>query len=267
MKILSSLQQRFLIAILLSICSLALLFYTPAFCFIVFAFILFLVMFLEYSLVATKKKFLALALVLFFIFRSYSFSKLDSQEIFTWLSQQFLIAALLVLVSMPFAKKKKIIFLFFLGCLWLAIPFFFLLGIFSFAEYKKLFLFLLLIIIVNDSFAYFIGKKWGKRKIAPYISPNKTLLGCFAGILFAILIALLFNKFWHLFTWQKTIFLALIISITGQLGDLFASKQKRLWEVKDYGKLLLSHGGVLDRLDSILFALPIYYYFIFFLAK
>ena len=68
-----------------------------------------------------------------------------------------------------------------------------------FAEAKKLIVFLIVIITVHDSLAYFVGKKWGKKKLAPTISPNKTYLGSFAGLLGAILSAFILNEFWQLF--------------------------------------------------------------------
>lgn len=118
------------------------------------------------------------------------------------------------------------------------------------------FLFILFTIWVTDSGAYFIGKKFGKRKLWPAISPNKTIGGALGGIFFAILLAVLFQ--W-IVPFDKpllsVVLIAITISIFGQLGDLVASAIKRNYEIKDFGSIFPGHGGVLDRLDSFLFIL------------
>jgi phosphatidate cytidylyltransferase len=106
----------------------------------------------------------------------------------------------------------------------------------------------------SDTAAYFTGQALGKHKLAPSISPGKTWEGTIAGILGAIIISLLFTLPWPL---------GLLISIFGQLGDLVESLLKRNMGVKDSGKLLPGHGGALDRIDSVVFAgLVVYYYVI-----
>ncbi|MBA4544058.1 phosphatidate cytidylyltransferase [Thermoactinomyces daqus] len=115
----------------------------------------------------------------------------------------------------------------------------------------------LLVIIVtwaNDSGAYFIGKKWGKHKLWPQISPNKTIQGSLGGIMFGIVTSLVIwlihpqlgSSLWALG-------MGLFITIVGQLGDLVESAWKRSAGVKDSGGILPGHGGVLDRFDSLLF--------------
>ncbi|HPD32973.1 MAG TPA: phosphatidate cytidylyltransferase, partial [Candidatus Kapabacteria bacterium] len=111
---------------------------------------------------------------------------------------------------------------------------------------------------ICDSFAYFIGKKWGKHKIAPSISPKKSWEGGIAGLISAVL------SFWLLGFALKidlpiSILLldGLIIGIFGQIGDFLESSFKRDANVKDSGKLFWEHGGVLDRFDSIMFSAPV----------
>ena len=123
--------------------------------------------------------------------------------------------------------------------------------------------FLLAVTFSTDTGAFFVGKAIGKRPLAPTISPNKTWEGAIGGFLAAILAA-------FLITWVLNIdanlpliaILGVLMGVVGQAGDLFESKLKRLAGVKESGRLLPGHGGVLDRLDSIVFNLALVYYFV-----
>lgn len=118
----------------------------------------------------------------------------------------------------------------------------------------NLLLYLILTPILTDTFAFFIGKYFGKRKIAPTISPNKTVAGSLWGSIIGTTIASIFYAY---FIGGKEIywlvFQTLILSIVGQLGDLLFSKIKRENGVKDFSNLIPGHGGVLDRFDSLIF--------------
>lgn len=112
-------------------------------------------------------------------------------------------------------------------------------------------LFLLFCIWATDSGAYFIGKTWGKRKIAPEVSPNKTIEGTIGGVLCAMFVGVLW-----VFAWDANLvvlFIATAISVMGQIGDLAESAIKRHFGIKDSSSLFPGHGGVLDRFDSVLF--------------
>lgn len=120
------------------------------------------------------------------------------------------------------------------------------------------FFFTLFVIWATDSGAYLIGRSFGKRKLWPEISPNKTIEGSLGGVCCAIVLAVVFQLINPLpFTFVFGIFVAIIISVFGQIGDLVESAFKRHYHVKDSGKILPGHGGILDRFDSMLFALPI----------
>jgi phosphatidate cytidylyltransferase len=120
-----------------------------------------------------------------------------------------------------------------------------------------------ILIWTNDTFAYIVGKSIGKRKLFETISPKKTIEGFVGGIMFSIIAALIIANYYFLRTTFFWIATALIISIFGTLGDLVESKFKRLANVKDSGHIMPGHGGLLDRLDSIIFVSP----FLFLLCK
>lgn len=115
----------------------------------------------------------------------------------------------------------------------------------------------LLVIWSTDTGAYFTGRKLGKRKLWPDISPNKTIEGSVGGIISAVVFACLFQAYYPIASsYSYLIVVTIIASIIGQIGDLAASAIKRHYDVKDSGKLLPGHGGILDRFDSLLFVLP-----------
>ncbi|MGY0691592.1 phosphatidate cytidylyltransferase [Virgibacillus sp. FSP13] len=116
----------------------------------------------------------------------------------------------------------------------------------------------LLVIWATDTGAYFFGRAFGKKKLWPKISPNKTIEGAVGGILLACVVGIVFQliaPFPH--TMLYMIIITILVSIFGQIGDLVESAFKRHYDVKDSGKLLPGHGGILDRLDSLLFILPL----------
>lgn len=119
---------------------------------------------------------------------------------------------------------------------------------------------------VTDTFAYFVGKFLGKTPLTPEISPNKTVAGAVGGTAATIMAMVIYGfVLKHYFAFDLPLYLYGILGFVGaivsQCGDLTASLIKRKLEIKDYGKLLPGHGGVLDRFDSIIFVLPIVYLF------
>lgn len=120
--------------------------------------------------------------------------------------------------------------------------------------------FIFVIIWSTDSGAYFIGRKFGKKKLAPTVSPNKTIEGAVGGIIIALVAAVIFEAIvpgMFSQSWGYLIFITIIIAVFGQLGDLAESAIKRFYGVKDSGNILPGHGGLLDRFDSLIFVLPI----------
>ena len=122
-------------------------------------------------------------------------------------------------------------------------------------------IFALLIVWTTDSGAYFTGRKIGKRKLWPDISPNKTVEGFIGGIIWALITAFIIQWISPLTSSMLVLIgITIVSSIFGQLGDLVESAIKRHYNVKDSGKLLPGHGGILDRFDSILFVLPLLHF-------
>lgn len=124
-------------------------------------------------------------------------------------------------------------------------------------------LLLFFMIWVNDTAAYFTGKAIGKRKLYPEISPKKSVEGFAGGFIATIIASVIFSLlFLPGFILLDSILIGILIGIIGPLGDLCESMFKRAYWVKDSGTIIPGHGGILDRLDSILLSSPIMYYFL-----
>jgi phosphatidate cytidylyltransferase len=122
--------------------------------------------------------------------------------------------------------------------------------------------FLLLLVWVGDTGAYVFGRAFGRHALYPEVSPKKTIEGSLGGLTCSLGAGLFANAaFLRLLTIQECVVLSLSVGILGQLGDLFESLVKRSVGQKDSGRLLPGHGGLLDRIDSLLFAAPCAYYY------
>ena len=125
----------------------------------------------------------------------------------------------------------------------------------------------MLAIIASDVGAYALGSLFGRRRLAPAISPNKTVEGSIGGLSLAVIVVLVATALLRRFTGTQldlydALLFSLLVASAAQLGDLFESLIKRWAGVKDAGVFLPGHGGVLDRIDSALFAVPVTYFFI-----
>ncbi|MDO5608226.1 MAG: phosphatidate cytidylyltransferase [Capnocytophaga sp.] len=114
---------------------------------------------------------------------------------------------------------------------------------------------ILCIIWASDSFAYLVGKNFGRHKLLEHISPKKTIEGSLGGLVGAMITAVIIAQYSEKNTWEWILF-ATILVLAGTLGDLVESRFKRIAKVKDSGTILPGHGGLLDRLDSLIFASP-----------
>ncbi len=134
----------------------------------------------------------------------------------------------------------------------------------DFADGAKLVFFLLLVVWLGDSGAYYFGRTFGKHKLSPRISPKKTVEGLMGGVLASVLTAIIIHyTFFRNFPLMHAIIAGVILSLAGVVGDLAESMWKRSAAVKDSGTLLPGHGGFLDRFDSIFYTTPILYVYWF----
>ena len=159
-------------------------------------------------------------------------------------------------------------YLYLLG--YIILPFVFITKIsFGINDYNpKIIIGLFILVWTNDTFAYIVGKSVGRTKLFEKISPKKTVEGFLGGIVFAILAGYLISKYYiranpqfsekSILIW---ISIAIIVGIVGTTGDLIESKFKRIAGVKDSGNIMPGHGGILDRLDSVIFVAPIIFLF------
>lgn len=182
-----------------------------------------------------------------------------------------ILLVLIVPISLLFDKEKQLLeslFSTFFGLIYVALPLSLLVLLskstdgFPELEYNRFFVLgIFLVIWSNDTGAYFSGKLFGKTKLFPRVSPNKTIEGSVGGLLLAFVIITIYTKvfvtaeysyvWWLVFTF--------IISVAGILGDLVESQIKRNLGVKDSGSILPGHGGFLDRFDAFIFAVPFAY--------
>jgi len=194
------------------------------------------------------------------------YSKIISEQvIFILLTISILVHTLLILDLL--INKKKIIFIknkFVLSIFYLSTSFVFLIltanfdGVFS----PKIILGIFVLIWMNDSFAYLIGKNFGRIKLFSQVSPKKTFEGFIGGMFFTCISSYFIAIFTEILSFGNWLVLAVLISTVGTLGDLIESKYKRAAHVKDSGAIMPGHGGLLDRFDSIIFAIPFIYLFL-----
>ncbi|MBA2709987.1 MAG: phosphatidate cytidylyltransferase [Tatlockia sp.] len=123
---------------------------------------------------------------------------------------------------------------------------------------RDLIVYLLFLVWASDIGAYFAGKQWGKYKLIPFVSPGKTVEGAAGGFILSMLIAMAGHYYFQPVHTGLWFLIAIMTSVISVFGDLFISMLKRRTKIKDTGNLLPGHGGILDRLDSLIAALPFF---------
>lgn len=179
-------------------------------------------------------------------------------------STMLMLVLLLLLLYSVFRKNQfhiEHVALTILGALYIGYGFHYMAAARSIDNGLWLTLLVLLGIWSTDSGAYFVGKAFGRHKLLPAISPNKTVEGALGGILTALVVVLGLNALLGKLPFWQALGIALVTGIAAQLGDLVESAMKRHFGVKDSGRIIPGHGGVLDRFDSLLFVFPLLYLF------
>lgn len=200
---------------------------------------------------------LALVWSLMFPYKDYGFA--ESTEPFITKSEITLVA-MLILLSYTVLVKNRFTFddagFLLISSIYIGMGFNYLIET-QRAGLEYLF-FALFTVWATDTGAYLFGRAFGKKKLWPQISPNKTIEGSIGGIFLACVVAFIFQLFVEMdHSMIVVLLVTILISIAGQIGDLVESALKRHYAVKDSGRILPGHGGVLDRFDSLIFILPI----------
>ncbi len=201
-----------------------------------------------------KYDFLSVSFTFFFALMSVvQFTNPDYYKyVFIFLIGMILVYALEYIIHQDFTKEdlgEQILTVFYTS-----------LGFIAFAYLRKvslvLIIYLFLVSMLTDVFAYFIGIKFGKHRLAEKISPKKSVEGAVAGLIIGSALATIFAYFFNVFSYPiyYVALLSIALSAISQIGDLIASKFKRDAGIKDYSQLFPGHGGVLDRFDSSMFA-------------
>jgi phosphatidate cytidylyltransferase len=143
------------------------------------------------------------------------------------------------------------------GAVWIGFGLAFVILVRALPDHGRLAAFTVLLAVwAGDTFAYFGGRLFGRHKMAPQTSPGKTWEGFVFGSIFTVFVSFVALYKQHFLTIPQSIVLGVVIAVAAPLGDLFESQLKRDMKVKDTGRLLGGHGGILDRIDALLFAAP-----------
>lgn len=202
-------------------------------------------------------------------------------EYFFWVLPQHIFEMLLVIIIIydiylivDLFKSKKIIntnklVIITEALLYIGVPFMLFMYVQQqyLADFFRTLFIVILLIWINDTFAYFVGSRFGKHKLLPEVSPKKSIEGFIGGGVFAVLASFLLHYLYGYFDLVFYFVSALIVFIIGTAGDLVESKLKRTYDLKDSGNALPGHGGFLDRFDSFLFSLPFITALVYFLMK
>ena len=219
---------------------------------------------IEFQRLINYKSYFAIALLLLLVYNFYK-SHIDHSYLNYLLIANFTCHFFLLY---KLFKNKKIKFKYvtksILSCIYIALGCFFIIALAGTAEnYNPMEVLLFYMLVwVNNSFAFLVGKKIGKRPLFKSISPKKTWEGFLGGLLFTLIAASIFYYSKAFFSLNFYIILAILISIFSTLGDLIQSKFKRFADVKDSGSLIPGHGGFFDRMDSVIFGAPWIYFII-----
>lgn len=197
----------------------------------------------------------------------FNFYQISQSSFSFWISAGIVLNLLLLAYLFIVYKKSETLLKVFRATSWGAglftvIPLLCLSYIVHFDNWLFLFIGLIILNFMVDTAAYFTGKKFGKHKLWEAVSPKKTIEGLLGGVFFSVVAT---SLYWNYYVEEVTIFTVLFFMVVGfcaQLGDLVQSKLKRQFEIKDSSSLIPGHGGVYDRVDSLMFVAPFYAFYL-----
>ncbi|NQV76797.1 MAG: phosphatidate cytidylyltransferase [Lutibacter sp.] len=242
--------------------------------FIVLFFILMILCLYEFKkMIQLKSVFPYIIGTLLFIFGNIlNVEDVPSKMIFEYIGVALFLTIFITFASILFAKKEEVIShlgKIFLTIIYIVVPFTLMVQIpflnTSFNYVNTTILGVFLLIWTNDTFAFLIGSNIGKHKLLERISPNKTIEGFVGGMIFTFLLSFILAQQFTTLSLIQWIVIAGIVSIFGVLGDLIESMFKRQACVKDSSNFIPGHGGFLDRFDSVIFAAPFIFIYLYFI--
>jgi phosphatidate cytidylyltransferase len=200
-------------------------------------------------------------------FYFFNFYQVSPSSFSFWISAGIVLNLLLMIYLFVIYKKSLTLLRIFRMTSWAAglfalIPLLSLSYIIHLPQWRMLLIGIMVLNFMVDTAAYFTGKKFGRHKLWEAVSPKKTVEGAIGGVIFSVLAT---SIFWHYLVGDVTLFslgFFTLIACSAQIGDLFQSKLKRQFEIKDSSALIPGHGGVYDRVDSLLFVAPFYAFFL-----
>ena len=135
------------------------------------------------------------------------------------------------------------------------------------AGFTGLLFYIIFVTQFNDVSQYVSGKLFGKHKILPKVSPNKTWEGFIGGLIITMIISMILAPFLTILTWQQGFFAGMLIAASGFIGDVVLSSVKRDLGIKDSGSLIPGHGGLLDRIDSLMYSIPLFFHYFYYVTR
>jgi len=263
----SNLSQRVMTGVPLAILAIGYIYLVPEIGFILISLVVALIGTWEYGKALKNKDIPIILPVLYFsvttLLCAYGLVRNDFNQ-YGMICLFSSIGVIVITSIIQIKKMKSLILWYLLPLFWIAAPIILFIQLrFTSSQLtgSNLILFIIAIAAFNDIFAFFGGKKFGKHPLAPTISPKKTIEGSVFGIMGGLFIGWAISYFLlpaYIFGW-KLLLIIVVTIVASQIGDLFESKIKRYCMIKDSSKLIPGHGGLLDRIDAYLFAIPVFW--------